>query len=509
MNQRKAGVVLSYLSMGLQSIIGLIYVPVLLIFLSKEEYGLYQLVGSVIAYLMIMDFGLAGTTVRYLSRFTAQNNQKAKENLLAVTTYLYFGISFIIIITGIAGLNFLLPFYSKTLSPYEIVLAKQIFWIMLFNVAIVIPGNIFSAIIQASEKFVFLRTVNIINIVLQPALVFAVLYFKSSLVAMVIVQTLCNVCVITANAYYSMYKLKTNIKFHYWDKPLVKEILFFSFFIFLNALMDQVYWKTGQLILGAVSGTAVVAVYAVAMQLDMMFMNFSSNISSVFLPHLSALSAGKNNMNEINNIFVKVGRIQFYIVMLMFLGFWLYGKEFINFWVGADFKEAYLCALVLMGALVIPLIQNTGISILLAKNKHAFRAVIYVLIAVLNVTVSIPVSKYYGAFGCALTTAACLILGQGIIINIYYSKIGIKVLYFFKNIISSLPPVLAVFFIALISKQYIPQKSIVFFILQIVVFCFLFFAAVWSFSFNSYEKNLVAGSFKKVYNKVLKRKDRI
>lgn len=509
MNQRKAGVVLSYLSMGIQSIIGLIYVPVLLMFLSKEEYGLYQLVGSIIAYLMIMDFGLASTTVRYFSRFTARGNEQAKENLLAMTMHLYLGISFMVVVIGITGLHFLLPFYSGTLSAYEIILAKQIFWVMLLNVAIVIPGNIFSAIIQANEKFVFLRTVNIINIVLQPILVFVVLHFKASLLALVIVQTLCNIGVIAANAYYSLGKLNTSIKFHYWDKPLVKEIFFFSFFIFLNALMDQVYWKTGQLILGAVAGTLIVAVYSIAMQLDMIFMSFSSNISSVFLPHLSVLSAKSEDMTEINKIFVKIGRLQFYIVMLMFFGFWLYGKEFIGFWVGSGFEEAYFCALVLMGALIIPLIQNTGISILVAKNKHAFRATIYVIIAIINVIIAIPISKHYGMRGCALTTAACLFLGQGFIINVYYSKIGIKVLTFFKNILYLLPSMIFVFLTAFIIKQYIPNGNLMYLIAQIVLFTLLFFTVVWCFSFNSYEKNLVLESMKKIYNKIPHRKQQI
>ena len=87
--------------------------------------------------------------------------------------------------------------------------------------------------------------------------------------------------------------------------------------------------------------------------------------------------------------------------------------------------------LVIMIPLTIPLIQNLGILILQAKNKHAFRSIVYVIIAVVNIAISIPLAKRYGGLGCAIATSGCLFIGNGIIINIYYYRIGIKVVQFF------------------------------------------------------------------------------
>ena len=69
MNQRKAGVLLSYVSLAINSIINFIYIPMLLSFLSKEQYGLYQMIGALVAYIGTMDFGLADTTTRYYSKY--------------------------------------------------------------------------------------------------------------------------------------------------------------------------------------------------------------------------------------------------------------------------------------------------------------------------------------------------------------------------------------------------------------------------------------------------------
>ena len=50
MNERSKGAIMNYLYMGVQVIVNLIYVPLLLSFIGTAEYGLYQLIGSVMAY---------------------------------------------------------------------------------------------------------------------------------------------------------------------------------------------------------------------------------------------------------------------------------------------------------------------------------------------------------------------------------------------------------------------------------------------------------------------------
>ena len=67
MNERKIGIIISYLNILIQAVIGFAYVPILLHYIGKSEYGLYQLIGSFIAYFSIMDFGLTAAVVRFYS----------------------------------------------------------------------------------------------------------------------------------------------------------------------------------------------------------------------------------------------------------------------------------------------------------------------------------------------------------------------------------------------------------------------------------------------------------
>ena len=67
-NQLKIGVILSYVTMAIQNIIAIVYTPVMLRLLGQSEYGLYQLVYSVVSYLGLLSFGFGSTIIRYISK---------------------------------------------------------------------------------------------------------------------------------------------------------------------------------------------------------------------------------------------------------------------------------------------------------------------------------------------------------------------------------------------------------------------------------------------------------
>lgn len=499
MNQRKAGIVLSYVSMFLNIIIGFIYIPILLHFLGKSQYGLYQLMGSVIAYMAVMDFGLSGTITRYYSKYLALNDEENQSNVLAVSSIIYGVLSAIVLIVGVFIYFNLDSIFSNSLTMDELIKAKAIFIIMLVNIAITIPSHVFTAVINSHERFIFIRLLSIIQTVMQPFVVIAVMYYKADVIGLVIVQTLFNISVIAIKVYYSFNKIKAKIKLYSWDKYLVKEMIKFSFFIFLNMIIDQIYWKTDQIILGIVSGTSAVAVYSIASQLDRYYINFSANINSVFLPRVSAISTKTDDMAEINGMFNKVGRIQFAVMSLILTGFILYGKSFILFWIGKDFEKAYYMSLIVMVPLLIPLIENMGIIILQAKNKHAFRSKIYFIIAVLNIIMTIPLAKLYGGIGCAVATSVALFIGNVVIINIYYhKKIGIDIIAFIKEILSMALPVLIAFTIGIIVNHYIETTNLIILALKMIIYILIFSMLMWFMGFNNYEKNIFVDMVNKI-----------
>lgn len=492
MNQRKAGVILSYLNTGASSIIALVYIPLLLHYLTKDQYGIYQLMGSLIAYLSVMDFGLANTTTRYLSRAYAQKDEPRARAVISTSHALYLVIAGILLAVGGIGYFFITPLYGKTLSPADLITAKQIFLLMLANISITIPAHIFTATINAHEKFIFLRGLGLVKILLQPLLVWGVLALKASVLNLVLVQTGFNLFVISLNYFYCKTRLHVSFPVCFTDQPLMRELTGFSVFIFLHAIMDQVYWRLGQVVLGATSGAAAVAAYAIAMQIATFSIFLPANMSGVFLPKLSALAARGNNMAEINAIFCKVGRLQFMLLTLIITGFAFLGRTFLTLWVGPGYGVCYAVALIVMAGYILDATQTIGIPILQALKKHAFRAYVYISMAALNVVLCVVLGKRYGEIGCACATAVCLWIGSGVSINWYYAHIGLDLKRFFANLLSIAKGIAVAVVLLLGVFYFFPLRPTwTSFAVHGVILTAVYALCLWGMSFNSYEHQLL------------------
>ena len=505
MNQRKVGVILSYLSMGASSIVQLVYVPMLLYYLTKDQYGIYQLMGSLIAYLAIMDFGLANTTTRYLSQAYANGNKNRAQQIINTSHSLYLVIAFILVILGGIFYIFIGPLYHEALSSADLYTAKQIYLIMLFNIAVTIPSHIFTATINSHEKFIFLRGMNLLKVLFQPLIVWGILAWKASVLNLVLAQTGFNLFMIAVNYFYCKKKLDVSFFLDFQDKMLMKELTSFSVFVFLHAIMDQIYWRLGQLVLGAVSGAVAVANYAIAIQLTTFAIFMPTTMSGVFLPKLSAITAKTKDMAQINAIFCKLGRLQFMFIMLLLIGFTFLGKTFIYLWVGPGYDICYYIAIILMAAYILDVSQNIGIPILQAMKKHAFRAYVYVAMAILDIILCIPLAKYYGEIGCAYATAICLIIGSGFAINWYYARVGLDLKQFFGNLGKICVGICsAVMFIVIYFYLFPIYKSWFSFGLHGIVLTVIYIIFMWFISFNNYEKQLISEPIKRMKHKFYK-----
>ena len=474
-NQLKAGAILTYVTLFLNSAIGLIYTPFLTLKLGQAEYGLYSLVASVVGSLTVLDFGFGNALIRYTAKLRAEKKDQKLKEMYGMFFIIFCGIALLALIIGMVVYFNTENIFSQNMTSEELRKMKIMLLLMIFNLCFTFVMSVYRSIIVAYERFVFQKVINLIRIVLNPLVMVIFLLFGYKAITMVVLQTIFNVLTLLADYYYCKRKLNIQFVFGKFDSAFLKEVSLYSFWIFLNAIMDKIYWSLGQGVLGVYCGTKIVAIYGIAIQLQQMYMSFSTAISGVLLPKITSMVSVSGNEKAVSELFIKTGRLQFIIMSFVLCGFTLFGRQFIELWVGESYSQAYVICLLFFFPLLVPLIQNVGITILQAKNKMKFRCVSYVIIALISFLVSLPLSKHYGAVGCASSTAGALILGQVIIMNIYYKKrIGLNIIGFWKEIIKmSIAPIL----ISILSYQlldYVIIDSYFDLIIAIVLFTVLY-----------------------------------
>ena len=459
-NQRKLGVVLNYIYLGVNALANLLYVPILLGTIGASQYGLYQTIGSFVAYLSVLSTGMGSMVTRYYSfSLASADSNKQSPKILGIATSAYTVVTAISLVASLWIYFSMDSWFSGTFTQYEMSVAKQMMIVVSVNMAIFIPGSMFAAVINAEERFVFAQTINLVRAVLQPVMIVAVVQFHSSALSIVLVQLVLNLAVIVINAAYSFSKLHVHFDFKARDAKLLKEMLVFLAFALLGLVFDQILWRTDQIILGALFGTGTVALYSIATTIVAAYISLSNSVANVLLPKVSKMIASGASNHDLDLIFAKVGRIQTWIVTLIELGFVLLGRDFISLWAGSDYAEAYYIVIIFMIGMHTALIQNLGQAILQGKNKQGFKSVVYLLIALVNVVLSIVASMRFGYMACAISSMFCLLVGTGPVINWYYKRrIGLNIGYFFIETSKLLPSAFAPFFVCLILRGLWPTE---------------------------------------------------
>ena len=264
--------------------------------------------------------------------------------------------------------------------------------------------------------------------------------------------------------------------------------------------MDKIYYGTGQFILGIVSGTIQVAIYAIAMQFLNMYMQFSSAISGVLLPKVTIMVSNGITKRDLTGLMIKIGRLQYIVMSYILVMFFLVGKEFIYLWAGEDYLSAYLMILILMISLFTPLIQNAGIAILQAMNLNRYRMTVYTICAVINIFTSIILAKMYGGLGCAISTSVAIFISTGLIMNRYYHKrIGIDIPLFWKNITHMMPSAfILIALVELFQMNVSLEYSWLYFVIKVFVYSLIYAVLMYYLAMNGYEKNLCRSAVCKI-----------
>ena len=504
-NQLKAGVVLNYVVIFLNTVVGLLYTPYMLRMMGQSEYGLYSLVASVIAYLTVLDLGFGNAIVRYTAKFRAEKKTEEQYEMFGMFFLLYLVIGIIAFGIGL-GLYFNVDtLFGNTMTAVELGRARIMMLLLVANLAFTFPMSIWGSIIQAYEDFVFQKSLNIIRIILNTVVMICLLHFGYKAVAMVVVQTIFNVLTLVLNFIYCRRKLNIHIyfRFRHFHWGFLKEVAIYSFWIFLNAIIDRVYWSTGQFVLGAMVGTAAVAVFAIAIQLEGMYMQFSTAISSVFLPKVTAMVATNRSRKEISDLFIRTGRIQYIVLAYILSGFIIFGRQFIELWAGAGYSDAYMISLLFFVPLTVPLIQNLGITILQARNEMKFRSVLYIIIALVSLAMQIVLTRYFGGTGCAMGVSGALVVGQILIMNVYYRRRqDLDIMTFWKEISKmSVIPIVLIFSSMLVIRHFFALDSWGKLILGIAAFSLVYIPLFFRFSMTDDERNLFISMFHKIFGR--------
>ena len=478
-NQLKWGVVLSYTAQAITLLSGLLYTPFMLKLLGQSEYGLYQLSSSMIAYLGLLNFGFSSGYLRIYFRYKQEDDTNGIAGLNGLYLIIFLIISLITVITGLIVIGFSDDFLKNGLTETELIKIKPLMLIMLFTLILTFLSSVFDCYISAYSEFIFQRGLQVLKALLNPFIMLPLLLLGYKSLTMATVSALLTLANFCCSVLFCVKKLNMQFRFSVYNASLIKEISNFTLFIFISSVVDKINFSLDNFLLGSISGTVMVSVYSLGSQINGYFNIISTSVATLFAPRINQIVAKSNDNELLTDVFIKISRLLFVILTMVWLGFLFFGKTFVLLWVGNDYEKSYYIAFILMSGCIVQLIQICGIEIQKAKNMHKNRSIAYFIAAIFNIIISIPLIKLFGAIGASLGTMISMTICSSFYMNWFYNnKIGLNMARYWKSLLSIFPCFIVSISVGIIYLK-MGSNNIFLFIAFASVFCITFVLSIY------------------------------
>jgi len=429
--------------------IGFVIIPLLILHLGKEAYGIWILIGSLFRYRDIFSLGLNSAVNRYIPHYAAVEDYSSisKVKSTAIVFYIFSSLLFLLM-TIIFYYNitnwFSIPILYEDVSRYLVLIVGIAF-------SILIPLNINTAILSSFQRYDILNVGIIIHVVSRAIILIILLMNNYGLLAVGVVFTTTEIILKLFYNYFAsrMTAEYGRISLKNIDFKLLKEMLTYGINTFLFSISIVVIYRSSDMIIGIFKSVTDVTNYSVITVLILVLHQLLQAFLSVIKPAISSLNAVSKS-NQIRNIALRTQKYSLIFLIPSSIFFIIFGKELLSIWLGPDFSYLSSILTVLVIGNFFFLSQQSNYFVLVGKGEHkifGLMAIITALCSVIFSIISLGIFKF-DLVSVAVSTAIPMILISGVLLQGYFNnKMEINLIETLKNswipaIIGTIPSIL-------------------------------------------------------------------
>lgn len=490
--QRRTGGMLAYVQIALGISIALAYTPFMVRSLGQADYGLFAIAGAMASYLVILDMGLSDSVVRRLVGLHAAADWEGERRFLGSMLSLYGGIGLLILLASIVAIACVPLLFGGALAPDALHTLRAMLVPLAISTATVVAGNPLNAALVAHERFIFLRSLEMVVLVLVTVANVVILLSGGGVVAVVTATSFGAIGATVTKWLMVRRGLGLALAPHRVPLAQARDLMTYAAPIFVSMLVEQIFWKLDNIIIGARLGAAAVAVYAIGVMFNKYFMSFATAISRVMMPDLIRSIDAGTDVTALTRRLVDVSRWQAFVVMLVLSGLVLFGQHFIRTWMGADYGLSFWVMLCTLGPYTFELIGNVRNIVLQVKGLYWWRAGIFLVAALLNIPATLFALQHWGIVGAAACTGAGILAAYLGVAWVLSRKVGIPVLGYLRDVWRGIWIALLLALCAGIPlAMWLPENGWAALVLKITIYSVVYLCAMWLVALKPVERSAV------------------
>ncbi len=422
MNNRRTGLVLSYASTFLNMACGLLLSSVLLRALGDFEYGLYQTMSAFVNYLVIFEFGTGTVLCRNLLVAQKSEDPAAKKKITATLWYITLLLAVLISAVGLGFLLNIQNIYAGTIPLEQMHYAKGLFGVLLIYLLLSFFTQTLSGAFLGNENYTVGNLINVGKVLLRTAMILVAVYSVKLSIVVALTDAALSLLILLFSLVYVKKKYEFSLSPRYFDKQVLKDSLPLCFAILLQAIVNQANNNVDKFVISIKMNMESVSLYSIAMYVYNMFSSLTTIPISMYMPQVAQSMGQGVKGSALRDSLIPSGRLIALVGGTTLFGFAAVGRQFIEIVYGRQYLLAWLAAIIIMLPMLINMTGGCVVNVLDVLNKRQIRSYILIGTTALNILLTVWLIDFWGILGAVAATAISVLLGQVLLMNLYYRK---------------------------------------------------------------------------------------
>ena len=429
--------------------VGFLLTPFMLYQLGATVYGLWALVGSVVGYGSLFDFGIAHAVTKYTAEYSATRQLERARGVVAISLWLYSIIGLVVIIlSAIVAKAFPVLF---SVPPEQHSTAVWLMMISGMGIGLSIPCSAAPAVLRGLQRFDLTNLINIIGTLLSAGLTVGILLSGGSIID-VASAGLIVLPITQALSVWWIYRIAPELRFGFRGgrREQIRTVASYSSSTFLLHLGGHLESQTDEIVVGAFLPIKAVTPYSIARRLSTLPQVVAEQFVNILLPYASEMHAG-NDRSRLRQLYIASTRIT--LVILLPIGglIIMLAQSILIAWVGDAYADYADLVLILTIACLIDTSVWPAGMLLQGMARHRRTAILAICSGLTNLVLSIVLVRFMGLLGVALgTLIPTTIICVGFVMPYAMREIGVSLRevlaeVFLPTLVPMLPMIITVY----------------------------------------------------------------
>lgn len=370
--------------------------------LGVEDYGIYNVVGSVVTMFAFLNGALVTSTQRYLTFDLGKGNYEHLKIVFTTSIYIHALISVIIVILAeTVGLWF---FYSKMVIPSErMIAAMWVYQLSIVTMVIQVMSAPYNSIIVAHERMGVFAVISILETVLKLLIVYSLLIWSGDkLILYAILVALVSLLIRVVYTRYCKKHFEETVLVKGLDRRLLNEMAKFAGWNIWGNLAATLFGTGLNLLLNVFFGPIVNAARGIAVQVESAIAQFSTNFLMAVNPQITKLYA-QENLKEMHRLLFKASKFTCYLLLMLSLPVAMETQTILSLWlkIVPDYTVQFvqiLLAILIIDSMARPLMTAAAATGDVKKYQSVIGGILLSIVPIAYIVLRLggnPASVYF------------------------------------------------------------------------------------------------------------------